>query len=314
MDPCWQDAISPMHLTAAIQSWPQAARDVLNQRLGQPFSGKFKAAEIKDFCARSGLTKDELLLALMDVAKAYARPSISGFRVGAVLEGASGDVYLGANLEFGTQPLNQTIHAEQAAVVMALPHEKAFRQMATSAAPCGHCRQFLAECDLPDAPLSLLLPGGQKRSLAELLPEAFTAAALGIKDHPLIMPTAAKVTTDDDDMDEDLTAAAHEAFFSHSPYSRSPGGCLITTKDGRKFLGRAIENAAFNPSINPVQGALIRLNHAGLTPQDMTKVLLVMPENSLINHQDTALPILDAIGAPELELWQFELDEPPPQH
>ena len=43
-------------------------------------------------------------------------------------------------------PLNASIHAEQFAVVTALrAGETALRAIATTAAPCGHCRQFMNE-------------------------------------------------------------------------------------------------------------------------------------------------------------------------
>src|SRR6185369_7517369 len=45
-------------------------------------------------------------------AQSYARPLLTNFRVGAVVRGTSGALYLGANLEFPGVGLNQTVHAE----------------------------------------------------------------------------------------------------------------------------------------------------------------------------------------------------------
>lgn len=60
--------------------------------------------------------------------------------------GSSGRVFLGANLEFAGLPLNFSIHAEQFLLVnMLRAGERQLVQLMVSAAPCGHCRQFLAE-------------------------------------------------------------------------------------------------------------------------------------------------------------------------
>ena len=68
------------------------------------------------------------------------------FLCSAVARGASGRVYLGCNIELPNLPLNACIHAEQCLVTNLLLHgESSAETLAVSAAPCGHCRQFLAE-------------------------------------------------------------------------------------------------------------------------------------------------------------------------
>ena len=60
--------------------------------------------------------------------------------------GASGRLYVGVHLEFPCLPLHNSVHAEQFLVVNALQHgERELVKLAVSAAPCGHCRQFLSE-------------------------------------------------------------------------------------------------------------------------------------------------------------------------
>ncbi|STM38216.1 cytidine deaminase [Escherichia coli] len=55
-------------------------------------------------------------------------------------------------------------------------------------------------------------------------------------------------------------AAIAAANRSHMPYSKSPSGVALECKDGRIFSGSYAENAAFNPTLPPLQGALILLN------------------------------------------------------
>ena len=54
-------------------------------------------------------------------------------------------MYLGTNTEMQGLPLNATIHAEQFAMVIALQAGEGIISFAATAAPCGHCRQFLNE-------------------------------------------------------------------------------------------------------------------------------------------------------------------------
>lgn len=109
-------------------------------------------------------------------ARAYA--PYSNFRVGAALEAADGRVFLGCNVENASYGL--TICAERAAVFAAISGgAKRFRRAVVvsdvdpPAAPCGACRQVLAEFGL-DLPIEGV---GSKRTvswrLSDLLPAAF---------------------------------------------------------------------------------------------------------------------------------------------
>jgi cytidine deaminase len=109
-------------------------------------------------------------------ARAYA--PYSNFRVGAALEATDGTVFTGCNVENASYGL--TICAERAAVCAAVSAgAKRFRRAVVvsdvdpPAAPCGACRQVLAEFGL-----ELSIDGvGSKRTmnwrLADLLPAAF---------------------------------------------------------------------------------------------------------------------------------------------
>ena len=78
--------------------------------------------------------------------------------LGALALGGSGTLYFGANIEFEGLPLCETIHAEQAAILHAwLGGEATIELLATSAAPCGFCRQFMVE--LPEPRPQIVMPG-----------------------------------------------------------------------------------------------------------------------------------------------------------
>jgi cytidine deaminase len=120
---------------------------------------------------------DALLAAARQVqSRAYA--PYSKFLVGAALEASDGRVFVGCNVENASYGL--TICAERAAIFTAVSAGvREFRRAVVvsnvdpPAAPCGACRQVLAEFGLD---LSIEAVGSTRTvswRLAELLPAAF---------------------------------------------------------------------------------------------------------------------------------------------
>jgi cytidine deaminase len=120
----------------------------------------------------------DAVVAAARAAQARAYAPYSRFRVGAALETTDGTVYSGCNVENASFGL--TICAERAAVFAAVSAgSRRFRRAVVvsdvdpPAAPCGACRQVLAEFGL-DLPIEGI---GSRRSvtwqLSELLPAAF---------------------------------------------------------------------------------------------------------------------------------------------
>jgi cytidine deaminase len=140
------------------------------------------AERVLALAARRGLDAQDLLPEFVREAQKLAIPPTSRFHVGAAALGASGAVYLGVNVELPGLPLNASIHAEQFAVVTAMrAGERALEAIATTAAPCGHCRQFMNELR-GAASMRVIIPdgdvGGDRKShlvlpLCDLLPHSF---------------------------------------------------------------------------------------------------------------------------------------------
>jgi len=58
------------------------------------YRGKLKSADFKSFLAELNLNENQLLLLLTDYIKKFAKPTISGFYVGAAVKTSTGNVYL----------------------------------------------------------------------------------------------------------------------------------------------------------------------------------------------------------------------------
>ncbi|MBK8976632.1 MAG: cytidine deaminase [Planctomycetes bacterium] len=132
----------------------------------------------------SGSAESSAREALIDTARrAAARAFVpaSGFRVGAAVLVDGGAIVPGCNVETASYGL--TICAERNAVFRAVAdgaraiHAVAvWTELDEPAAPCGACRQVLAEFAAADCPVLLAGPGGRVTELTvgELLPRPFT--------------------------------------------------------------------------------------------------------------------------------------------
>lgn len=123
------------------------------------------------------------LVSAARAAMANAHAPYSRFRVGAAIEAADGRVFAGCNVESASYGL--TICAERMALGAAVAAgARALRRVVVTtevdppAAPCGACRQLLAEFGL-ETEVVAVGPAGERRwTLRDLLPDAFTRGSL----------------------------------------------------------------------------------------------------------------------------------------
>jgi cytidine deaminase len=251
----------------------------------EPTNGVLTAADAARMASESGVAIPQLMTALLPRAADFARPPISNFRVGAVARGVSGALYFGANVEFAGEALSFTVHAEQSAIGNAFMNgEEGVDLIAVTAAPCGYCRQFLNELATAEG-LIIQLPNGTF-TLSQLLPNAFGPRDLDIAggllqrdDHGLT------VDTDDKLANEALCAAN----MSYAPYSKSFAGVALRTSEGVVVTGAYAENAAFNPSMSPLEVALSQLNLRRVAFESVTDAVLVHVDELHTNATSTVL-------------------------
>ena len=300
-----------------IETFPDAARDRL--RSVMTHAGKLPAAQCKALVEVLGIDVEDFMVQLLPIAKLYAITPISHFRVGAVAKarpqaGAEEyDLYLGANIEFTGQALSQAVHAEQAATMNAwLQGAVQVRSIAVSAIPCGYCRQFLYELEGSEA-LMIVTPCQGSRGfcaspLSEFLPSAFGPRDLkkkaGLMASPKTQPNLILKTAPSDALVLEALSAANQ---SYAPYTNNLSGCAIQASDGRIYRGRYAENAAFNPSLSPLQTAISCMN-MGRLAGDQTITRAVLVEKSSGSTQRGITELVLRSFAPHVSLECFEAE------
>ena len=284
------------------------------------------AERVLALAARRGLDAQDLLPEFVREAQKLAIPPTSRFHVGAAALGASGAVYLGVNVELPGLPLNASIHAEQFAVVTAMrAGERALEAIATTAAPCGHCRQFMNELR-GAASMRVIIPGGgggpddARRGhlvlpLCDLLPHSFGPLDLthdaslpllleerhnGLRFAPGSIPEGSAAT----ELDRAAAALAlAEANAAYAPYSASPAGLALVDSDGVVHTGRSVESAAYNPTMSPLHAALVAaVGSAGMGDANggewrrIESATLVEMNGAPVRYAGTAALILETIA------------------
>ncbi len=137
-------------------------------------------------------TIEQDLFARADQVRAHAYAPYSGFHVGAAILDAEGALFTGCNVENAAYPIGACAEANAIGAMVAArgPGARIAKiaivggpaaHASGSCAPCGGCRQRIAEFAAPGAEILLRAASGgvQRFSLPALLPAAFTAGDLG---------------------------------------------------------------------------------------------------------------------------------------
>jgi cytidine deaminase len=111
-----------------------------------------------------------------------------------------------------------------------------------------------------------------------------------------------------DSKDALAQVALKAACMAYSPYTKSPSGVALKTRSGRIFAGSYIENAAYNPSLPPLEAALAGYFQAGKDAGEIQRAILVEGAKNGISHRVTSESVLAAL-APKAQLEVSELLE-----
>jgi len=267
---------------------------------GSDFTGVISAADVQTLIQQTGWTPTQLALWLVNFAQLYAVVPVSNYHVGAVAIGATGAMYYGANYEFDGAALSFTLHAEQSAISNAwINNEPWVTTLAISAPPCGYCRQFLYELNKVDQ-MMIALPGQTPQLLTYYLPDPFGPGDLGMPGR-LLQPQQNGLTQGVPPLPfgQELFGAAN---VSYAQYTKSYAAVAVQTSDWVAF-GMLAENAAYNPSLSPLEMALSQLALAGRRASDIVSVALVQADGpgSQVSATKAALACIN----PNLQLGVY---------
>lgn len=240
---------------------------------------------------------------LLPLASAFSIAPVSGFHVGAVAIGSSGNGYLGANMEFVGMPLNASLHAEQSAILNAWMHgEPSIEALYISALPCGHCRQFM--CELPNRNQISIIIEGKTHMLNDLLPQPFGEARSPAES--LLGNHYNSINGLNPAEDTLSQRAINAAERSYVPYSNAPEGFAISCADGRDYAGRAAESIAFNPSVPAALCALNQKNLSASRSYSINRCVQTKLITGLNSNVDFARSILKSVSNVSLETISIE--------
>lgn len=269
------------------------------RRVGENLGGIVEAADVARLVERFALeSAEDLMLLALPVARRFASPPISSFFVGAVgRERGTGNLVLGGNLEFPGAHLGFTVHGEGFVFTRAVSRGSVIATIAIGEAhPCAHCRQYLSEF-AATRELELIDPLGHRLTMAQLFPWPFdpdylgdTGYAPGSRSWPdLALPPG------------DLTEAAAARLVAagqkgHAPYSKCPGAVVLVLNDGNMVAGAAIESVAFNPTMGPLQAALIDLAAHGYTVADIASAALATRHGGAVDYAASTTELLGRLA------------------
>jgi cytidine deaminase len=290
-------------LQAQLASFPASGQQMLSNIILDPdFRGVITAQEVNGLASTIGETVSDLLLLLVPFAQCYAIPPVSDYPVGVVAQGQSGNAYFGANMEYKGTALSFTVHGEQSATTNAwLNGEQGLTNIAISAAPCGYCRQFLYEITTA-ATLQVLLTGQPSQLLASLIPQAFGPNDLGVT-AALMSPANNGLKLNPPPTDPVVVAALAAANASYAPYSKGYAGVAISTASGAIYSGRYAENAAFNPSMSPLESALTMWSFGG-NPNDAIREAVLVELPSMADQAAVTMEVLSTVSTVQLQVYK----------
>ncbi len=282
----------------SIAKLPESLATAIVPLLDKDFAGHIDAQQLAELQTQSKMELNELLLALLPIAAALARPPISEFYVGAIAKGKSGDIYMGANIELPGEALFHSVHAEQSAISHAwLSGETAIEDIIVNASPCGHCRQFINEL-VDGSKVKIHLPDQATAPLSHYLPYAFGPSDLNITT-PLLTKQLHTLTLDSND--PMIIEGLDHAGLSYAPYTKNYAAVVLETKDGATYCGRYAENAAFNPSMQPMQMALSTMARHNRDFSEINRAVLIESSKGVISLVGAAMDALHCVAAVELE-------------
>jgi cytidine deaminase len=303
-DPAIRDRVAALdaHFGPAARSAVSAVLDRTRRDLARNLGGVLPAVDAQEICRIHGLTAEELMHLARPLAEPLSDPSLSDFHVAAVGLEDTGGLLFGGNLEFPGTSIWNTVHGEGFLATRAYSRGTRLTAIALGEAhPCAHCRQYLSE--FAGGPGLMLIDRiGHRLPLGALYPWPFDPAYLGDAGAVASEARWSNLRLPVSEFDAMLTAAVRRA---HAPYSKSPAAVALRLNDGNHVAGVSIESVAFNPTMSPLQSALIDLRAHGYRPADVAAAAIGVTSDGPVDYAAQTRDLLAAV-APGVTLNVFE--------
>jgi cytidine deaminase len=235
--------------------------------------------EVADVCGATNMAPREISALLLGVASAMAQMPGDGNHIGAVAEGESGNLYVGAPYAWAGKGIKFSAHGVQTAVLNAWHQgEKRLSSLMVETPPCACCRQFLHELHNWNAiKLYVATEGPKSLKKGSVVEIEFSNVGLrggGIKEELMNRPPR-ELALGKSDNNELINLAADAASKSYAPYSNNNAGIALRTKQGIVYQGRYVESKTSILGALAIETALLNLIMSGDKIENVKEILLV---------------------------------------
>jgi cytidine deaminase len=269
---------APLSIMEALQRLPRALAIVLRDKVrakGALGSVHLNPGDVADIEILDKIGRTDIMMHMLAFGAALAQTQTPGGALGAVAEGGSGGLYLGANIEWRGSGIKFSVHGAQAAVLNAWQgNETTLRGILVETEPCACCRQFLREIwdwanmkimIAPEGPI----PGHTIREIGLNLKGLRTENLVG---HLLRRQFSESGAVESRDLAKLAGTAARD---SYAPYSKNFAGVALRAKNGVIHCGRYAETRESIAGTLAIEGALVDLVLSGGQVADVEEISLV---------------------------------------
>jgi cytidine deaminase len=284
-----------MNVAEVMETLPRLMSMMLKARLraGGWLGGlMLQADEVEDLVQTLPLSRNDLMLKLLDVASSLAQGPEGERAAGAVAEGLRGGLYVGNPIAWKGEGVKFSVHAAQAALINAWHNsENQVKRLMLETPPCPCCRQFMRETWIWKSLKIMVRPRSSiaKKDTALIQEQALNIDTLreeGIQSRLFGEPKRS-IVLPKPDMGDCTIVAADAASYAYAPYSRNYAGVAIKTNRGTVHQGRYAEVVESIAGVSAIEAAIVDMALSGGQFTDITEIALVETKGSVSQFPGT---------------------------
>lgn len=277
------DSIEIPSLTEALEHVPRLMALLIKARVragGWMGAVSLQPDEVEEIENNLKITRNDMMLALLDVAASLAHGVDKEKVSGAVVETLSGGLYIGTPVVWKGQGVRFSLHSVQTAMMNAWHSgENQIKRVLLDSPPCPCCRQFIRENWAWKGMKIMLRPKHvlAKRDATLILETPLSTDMLreeGIKTRMMGEPKRS-IPLAKPETNELVLQAVDAASHSYAPYSTNYSGVALRTKRGTVHVGRYAETVESVAGVSPIEAALANLVLCGGQITDVAEIVLV---------------------------------------